>query len=220
MRKLIRLMTAVIVLATIPFAVVTLEKRISPRQIASSDSAMEYQRADNDLSESSPEEFKKAFKYQILKNISQELTSEGPSLSVGIFLIRNEAGQKIFACEKFKTIDFIYSADGMASSGEIPQMIVRGPCLVNSDHTRIEGLPVPLQKINLSPLSTTEFSSTIPGTEHSVKTYIRNVEGAWPTEWSWTGMKLYGDQGEVLSITGYEIISVQGEPVKLTNPKN
>ncbi|MBV2168136.1 MAG: hypothetical protein KUL82_05450, partial [Bdellovibrio sp.] len=72
LQKMSRMMSLILLLAALPFAVTVLEKKLNPqRQVASDqETAPTALDADHDLSEASPEEFKKAFKYQLLKEAS------------------------------------------------------------------------------------------------------------------------------------------------------
>lgn len=200
----------------LPLSIYLIEKKMfGSRFIASTEDRTEPQgTAENDLSEIAPADFQKAFKYQVLKSVFIEKSSAGSGISIGNFIIRDKDRNKIFACDKYKTIDFIFAAEGMAFSGEIPKMLVRGRCLVNSDQTHIEALPIPFAQILKSPLTQDSFSNETPGSNEVVSIYFKNVTDFWPTEWTWIGLTLHSeDSNETLNITGYEIISVLGNPV-------
>lgn len=216
LQKMSRMMSLILLLAALPFAVTILERKLNPQRKVASDqeTATTILAADHDLSEASPEEFKKAFKYQILKEASLVRTNAGPGISLGLFLTKNESGNKVFVCDEYPLIDLIFAAEGVAFSGDIPQMVVRGPCQVSADQRHIEALPIPFSKILASPLSQYEFQSEIPGSREKVQIYFRNAAEFWPLEWTWVGVKLYGKNPEnTLQINGYEVISVIGEPL-------
>lgn len=210
----------ILILVALPVALFFLDKKLSSkRHVATDGSASETAAEDKDLSNASPEEFKKAFKYQVLKDASAVETSAGPGVRLGLFLMKNQSGSKVFVCDEYPTVDLIFSAEGVAFSGEIPQMVVRAPCLVSSDQEHIEALPVPFSQIVKSPLSQYEFTVDFPGSREQGKIFFRHVVEFWPTEWTWTGVKFYGKNPEdVLSINGYEVISVLGEPLVIKAP--
>lgn len=210
---------SLVILVAAPFAFFALEKKLTQgRGIASTEnvSPERINTEDKDLSEASAEEFQKAFKYQLLKD-ARVIESEGKSaVQVGLFLIKNSAGNKVFVCEEFPTVDLIFAAEGVAFSGEIPHMILRGPCLVGPDQSHMELFPIPWQKILSRPLQQFQFSSSLPNSREELKIYFRNVVEFWPQDWVLVGIKLYGRNPEkTLAVSGYEIISILGEPLSL-----
>lgn len=208
----------------VPVTVYFLNEELPKRFIASdnrNDSPTSTDGLDHDLSEASPEAFKKAYKYQILKNASLIETSIGPGLQLGLFFMKSSEGNKVFVCEEYPTIDLIFSAEGVAYSGEVPQMIVRGPCQPDTDQLHISALPIPFSQILKSSLTTTEFRFDLPNSSEKISIFFKNVVDFWPTEWVWSGVRLYRkDAQNILSIDGYEIISISGQPVILSAPPN
>ncbi|KYG66945.1 hypothetical protein AZI86_07940 [Bdellovibrio bacteriovorus] len=214
-KKYVRTFLVILALALLPIGLFILDKKLGEKRgVANDTSSSESTHSEYDLSDSSPEEFKKAFKYQMLKNASLDQTSAGPGITLGLFLVKDEDGKTVNVCEKYPTIDFVFKAEGVAFSGAIPTLIVRGPCLVASDQRTLESLPIPFSKILRSPLTQIEFAGEIPGRSEKSKIFVKNVVEFWPTDWNWVGVTLYGDVEEPsLNINGYEIISVLGQPV-------
>lgn len=206
-----------LIVTVVPLALFVIDHQFARRTPASENNGDSLTSTnDHDLSEATPEEFKKAFKYQILKEAKLQMSSEGPGLQLGSFLLKNSEGNKVFVCEEYPTMDLIFAADGVAHSGEIPHMIVRGPCLTDADQRHIEALSIPLEKILKGALTQKEFTFDLPDSREKIHIYFRYVVESWPTEWSWVGVKLYGKKpDETLQINGYEIISVLGEPLVL-----
>lgn len=215
-----RIVTVLLFLVVLPLAIYVVNHHFFPdRNIASTNESVDSvgPKYDYDLSEASPEEFIKAFKYQVLKNAVSVETTVGPGLRLGSFLMKNSEGNKIFVCEEFPTIDLIFAAEGIAHSGEVPQMVVRGPCLSSTDQKYIEAFPIPFKKILTAPPGQAEFKFTLPDSREQIAIYFKNVVDSWPTDWNWVGVKLYGKKpGQMLEINGYEVISVKGQPVTLT----
>ncbi len=208
----------------VPVAVYFINEELPKRFVASDYKSGKHsspEGLDHDLSEASPEAFIKAYKYQVLKNASIKETKLGPGLQLGLFFLKNEEGNRVFVCDEYPTIDLIFSADGMAYSGELPQMIVRGPCQTDEDQLHISALPIPFTEILKSPISTNEFKFDLPDSREKVGIYFKNVVDYWPTDWVWSGVKLYRkDAQNILSIDGYEIISVTGKPFLMSAPTN
>lgn len=214
-----KIVTVLLFLVVLPLTIYFINHHFFPdRNIASTNEAIESigEKYDYDLSEASPEEFSKAFKYQVLKNAVSIDTTMGPGLRLGSFLLKNSEGSKVFVCEEYPTIDLIFAAEGMAHSGEIPHMIVRGPCLSSTDQKHIEALPIPFKKIYASRPGQTEYKFTLPDSREQIAIYFKNVVDTWPQEWTWVGVKLYGKSPhQILEINGYEVISVKGQPLTL-----
>lgn len=217
--KKFRVILALLLFAVLPYSAHLLNKKYSPTSRGpASDSALTeaIAAASFDLSETSPEDFKKAFKYQILKDVSVKTMDQSQQLYLGLFLIKNEKGEPVFVCDQYPTLDLIFAADGVAISGEIPHMIVRSPCLVAHDQKHIESYPIPLQRIYQSPLSH-EFVIESVNSQESGRIYFRGVVERWPQDWNLVGIKLYGkNPTNVLEINGYEVISVLGEPLTIS----
>ncbi|WP_374077031.1 hypothetical protein [Bdellovibrio bacteriovorus] len=223
LQKTSRMMSLIILLAALPFGLMFLDKKMSSKRDVANDGSIGSSSAseDKDLSEASPEEFKKAFKYQVLKDASLVETSAGPGVRLGLFLMKNESGNKVFVCDQYPTVDLIFAAEGVAFSGEIPQMVVRSPCVVSADQAHIEALPIPFSQIVQSPLQQYEFKTSLPNSREQGSVFFRNVVEFWPTEWTWIGVKFYGKNPEdTLQINGYEVISVLGEPLIIKAPVN
>lgn len=208
----------------LPVAVYFLNEELPKRFIASDNESGQYtspEGLDHDLSEASPEAFMKAYKYQVLKNASLKETPLGPGLQLGLFFMKNSEGNRVFVCDEYTTIDLIFTADGMAYSGELPQMIVRGPCQTDSDQLHISALPIPFKELFTASIEKNEFKFDLPESRESVSIFFKNVVGYWPTDWVWSGVKLYRkDAQNILSIDGYEIISVTGKPLVISAPIN
>lgn len=217
-KRKLRLIITLFILVALPAVLLFLDKKIGERRfIANDEAGSQGARPEYDLSDSTPQEFKKAFKYQMLKSAELVHTSAGPGITLGLFLMRDLEGRTVDVCEKYKTVDLVFKAEGVAYSGEIPTLIVRGPCLVASDQRTLEALPIPFKIIRGSPVSIHEFEGEIPGYTQRTKIYVRNVVGFWPADWNWVGVTLYADPREdALQINGYEIISVLGRPLVIS----
>lgn len=218
-RQAIRLMMMVLALVALPFGLKKLEQKFNARMIASHEETNTRAPASADrfdLSLLDQAEFKKAFKYQMLGESLVIATPDAQGVRLGHFIMPDRDGKAVFACEKFGFIELIYSAEGIAISGEIPKMIVRGPCYESDDQKTIDALMIPFKEVLKAPLSQSQFRFPIAGRRENVSVFFTNVVEKWPTLWNLTGIKLYSEKSsETLGITGYEIISVMGEPMTL-----
>lgn len=209
-----RTMTVAILIATLPFFVLILSKKFgSQRNLASE--VLADKSPNNDLSELSAEEFNKAFKYEVLRAAAIEENQNGLGIRLGAFFIKDNENNKVSFCDEYPMMDLLFVADGVAFSGEIPQMVVRGPCTMNEDKTIIQPLVIPFAKILTSPPQQYEALNAYT-TDQGVQIYFKNIVGYWPPEWSWNGVIFHHkDFEKKLEINGYETISVLGAPLIL-----
>lgn len=139
------MITIALGLAALPFVVLVLSQKASQfRKVASSENAESDSSYSMDLSDSSPTEFKKAFKYQMLKSASVTDFSDGKKLILGAFIMRDSAGNKVSVCENYPTIELTFTADGVAISGEPLTHTISASCKVDSDNLHLEGIGIEL----------------------------------------------------------------------------
>lgn len=165
-----------------------------------------------DLSQSTGATFQKAFKYQTLKNALIQKSPQDSTIQIGLFLVQDKDGKAVPMCEKYPTIDYVFSADGVAVSGKLPTMILRVPCVVDFDNKHTASFSIPFLDIFQRPTNPTTIKVSNNVNTEQGSLFIYNELSEWPQDWIWTGLKLYGKDGEILSVNGYEIISVIGEP--------
>lgn len=182
------------------------------RRLASEDNSKYLEMDLYDLSQSTGPTFQKAFKYQTLKNAHLQKNSDSSTIQIGLFLVQDDQGKAVPMCEKYQTIDYIFSADGVAVSGKLPTMILRVPCVVDFDNRHTAAFKIPFSDIFQGPLHPNTIKVSNSVTQEQGSLFIYNELSEWPQDWVWTGLKLYGKDGEILSVNGYEIISVIGEP--------
>jgi hypothetical protein len=194
--------------------------RPASRKIASDNSVGGENSADSsrekDLSKLDAEEFARAFKYSLINPVSVVTESGQMGVQLGNFYIKGTDQQKIFVCSKYNFIELIFQAEGIAVSGEIPRMVVRGPCANAQDLNFIQALPIPYKKILATPVSQNQFRLPIADSNDSVQITFHYVVEQWPTDWNLVGVRLYSDySSEILSLNGYEIIAILGQPFVL-----
>lgn len=187
------------------------------RHIAStSDNLSSGNEDDNDLSGLSTSDFNKAFKYKLIGPAQLVHADDHMGVQLGNFYIKGTDEQKIFVCSKYNQIELIFEAEGLAVSGDIPRMVVRGPCLVSEDFNSLAALMIPYKNIIFSPLSDHEFHEDIADSQEKIAVYFYHTVEQWPLQWNLVGVKLYSDYSrELLSVNGYEIISILGQPLTL-----
>lgn len=168
----------------------------------------------SDLSQLEGSEFLKAFKYALISVGYGLDDGQQFGFRFGNFLLHNDRGAKVFACEEYNTVDLVFQAEGIAVSGEIPTLTVRGACQTANEPRFIEALMVPYREILASSVSQKDF---IGGdSAHPVAVQFQNVVEQWPTSWNLVGVRLSNPEKQTaLSLDGYEIISILGQPLTM-----
>lgn len=191
--------------------------RPSARRVASSthDSTPLNSAQNNDLSELDAVEFSKAFKYHLLGTSRLVKSSLKSGVAFGNFYIRGSEGQKNFVCSKYTNLELTFEAEGVAISGSIPKMVVRGPCLNATDFSTIEPLLVPYRKILASPITQRSFQENLPESSEKIQVDFIGVVEQWPTQWNLVKLQMQSPEGDTLTVNGYEIIAIVGEPITL-----
>lgn len=167
-----------------------------------------------DISELTGSAFLKSAKIAMSRGMQIHRGAEIAGLSVGNFFVKNAAGSKVYACEVYPNIEITLKADGVAYSGNLPTLSVRGPCVSSDDGQTISFLPIPLkglyQKVRNNPFLRVPMGDR--GDSFLVSAlYLYNE---WPAIWNVVDVKLYNDQ-ESIDIDGYEIISLLDQPLTL-----
>ena len=168
-----------------------------------------------DLSEYEGKELLKAAKVSMVEGLQLKKTNDSVGLSWGQFLIKNESGGKVYACEKFPNFEMTLEADGIANSGNIPRIILRGNCLSSDDGRTISAFMIPLrglhEKLRANPVYRVEAGA---GSGESFFLSAQYLFGEWPRYWNVIGLKL-SNETENISLDGYEIISLLDQPLTL-----
>lgn len=167
-----------------------------------------------DLTELEPQEFNKAFKLALVQGLQVHRSKENLGLSWGLFLLKNEAGSKVYACEKYPNMELILKAEGIANSGNIPTLILRGPCRASDDGQKILPWPLPLKDLYKNVRENPLWRVPLEGRQESFVISAQYLYNEWPDFWNVVGLKLYNET-DSLEIDGYEIISILDQPLTL-----
>jgi hypothetical protein len=167
-----------------------------------------------DLSELSGKDFQRAFKVALAQGLQVQKSLQGVGLSLGLFLVQSGNGSKVYACEKYPNIEVTLKAEGVAHSGNIPTLIVRGPCLVSEDGHKIQAFALPLKDLYKNLRENPMWRVPLGNRGDSLLLSAQYLYNEWPTNWNVVQVKLYSDQ-ESLEIDGYEMISLLDQPLTL-----
>ena len=150
--------------------------------------------------------FRKSPVSKMLENAQLQEQGHKVALVFGHFLIKTKRGKKIFACHQYDRVQAVFSADGFASSGEKPTMVVEGYCNVGEDINRIAPLWIPIKQIVQNQPSNGEFLSGEFSSKENAYTKIRfaHMGLQWPERWSLTRVRFYSSLSSDFSGEGGE----------------
>lgn len=138
-------------------------------------------------------------------------------IELGHFVTRDEQGNRQLACEYYDRLRLRFEAEGVASSGERPQMTIEGPCRTGTDITRIEPVWVPVMKI----LSESPSDMDLNFAENEGVTFkFQNMMGEWPHRWQLTSLSVFNDaaSGRSLTMSNVELRQATPKPLVLAWP--
>ncbi len=109
---------------------------------------------------------------KILKN------EEVIGIELGHFVVRGDDNERQFACGYYSHVTLVFYADGMASNGHVPEMIVQNDCAVSGNVNRLEPIWIPTKRIFSERPGDADFQFTDFATVS-----MRNIGEEWPTTW-------------------------------------
>ncbi len=138
-------------------------------------------------------------------------------IELGHFVTRDEQGNKLLACDYFDRMRLTFEAEGMASSGERPAMIVEGPCRTANDITRIEPIWIPVTKIVSEKAADMDLSFP---EEEGVTFKFQDMTGEWPRRWHLTNVRVFNDteSNRSVELSNDTLRSIRSRPVVLAWP--
>lgn len=189
---------------------------LQKRHIASFDGSITTSNGNSyyDLSELTGSAFLKSAKIAMAQGLQVQRGAATAGLTVGNFLVKNSAGSKVYACEVFPELEITLQADGVAYSGNIPTIIVRGPCVSSDDGQLISVLPIPLKGLYQNVRNNPLWKAPLGDRGDSFLVSAQFLYNEWPASWNVIGVKLSNDQ-ESIAMDGYEIISLLDQPLTL-----
>jgi hypothetical protein len=133
-------------------------------------------------------------------------------VELGHFVIRDQDGNKIFACQKYKRIELVFEGDGSAVAGQLPSMEVEGDCQISTDINKIAALWIPVKRILGESVGDGEFDFR---EGRPVKVRFSNVSDSWPKLWRLQAVRLFSseDRSEFVEISPPELRQVSADPI-------
>ncbi len=130
-------------------------------------------------------------------------TQKNVGIEFGQFIIRSNDGQRQLACDFYDRVRVKLQADGMAVSGERPEIEINAPCATSTDLARTEPIWIPTEEIMSG--NAADGEATFASVERSSFRF-RNMSHHWPRRWAVTEVTLYRE-----SEPGHEVHVDQGD---------
>lgn len=167
-----------------------------------------------DLSYLDDSALKSASVSQLLKNATVVKNERSLGVSLGHFVSKTPSGERQFLCDIYDHIELSFEADGMASNGERPKLVVQAPCVPGENLNAIKQIEVPYLDIKQMPTSDGEFSF---GGYHDYLFKVSSVGGQWPDQWTLTEVKLTNkiDPALQIQIDRRQVYNTLSKPVVL-----
>lgn len=119
---------------------------------------------------------------QVVKN------KDAVGIEFGQFIIRSDEGQRQLACDFYDRVRVRFEADGIASSGEKPEMEVTAPCATATDLARTEPIWIPANEIVAG--RAVDGEATFASVAQTSFKFSHMMD-IWPKKWAVTEVTLY-----------------------------
>lgn len=134
--------------------------------------------------------FKARSKQRLIEEIKFSRSNGGLGFQFGNFAFKNKSGARQLACDSFDRIEFKLVAQGVATSGEHPTIIVDGICKYEGEDVNLMApIWLPIEKILKSPTHISELTEN-----NDTRIKFENVWGGWPNKWSLVSIRLYSEE--------------------------
>jgi hypothetical protein len=167
-----------------------------------------------DLTELSEKEFYKAYKGALIQGLQVKKAGASVGLAWGQFLDKNDSGGKVYACEKYPYVEMVLQAEGVAYSGNVPTLVIRGPCVSSDDGQSILPFMIPMPGLFKNLKENNVYRLPMPGSSESFILSAQYLYSEWPRYWNVVSFKLANDSTHLM-MDGYEIISLLDRPLTL-----
>ncbi|MDX9730253.1 MAG: hypothetical protein RBT63_00645 [Bdellovibrionales bacterium] len=152
--------------------------------------------------------------------------SHGVGIEFGQFIIRSEDGQRQLACDFYDRVLVRLEADGMAASGQKPQMEINAPCSTSNDLALTEPIWIPTLEILAGNAIDGEatFGGGEASREHGILAYtsfrFKHMMNQWPRRWAVTEVTLYRESspGHEVHVDQSDMRDFKRKPLIVTWP--
>jgi len=125
---------------------------------------------------------------QLLKSADTFSLNGSTGVRLGHFEVRGSNGLPVSACQVYSHVEMTFVADDMSVGGELPRMVVEGPCARSNDGETLSPLTIQFERIYREPV-----------TNHTIQTFddpdvtatFVGVSDSWPHKWVLNRVRLY-----------------------------
>lgn len=115
-------------------------------------------------------------------------------------------------CSKYPTIQLVFAAEGMAVSGEPPQLIVEYICTTNASAERIQTLIIDTKAIADVNPQAEEYPIT------DAYAFGNHMEDFWPAEFYLSSVRLVDETDLIIEATASDFRRIRGDVLRLQFP--
>ncbi|MFP5518805.1 MAG: hypothetical protein ACLGGX_02800 [Bdellovibrionia bacterium] len=163
-----------------------------------------------DFSHLSGESLVKAAKTRLISALRIEKNDELQALSLGHFVFEDAGGIRRYACEHYEKVQLIFEADGVASSGQSPEMIIEGRCNFSpNDIGYIQPLVIPVARITGDMPTDGEYK--FEDYENQLIQF-KHMADQWPSLWVLKKVSLSKGVDELI-VPAEEVGQLVGRPI-------
>lgn len=150
-----------------------------------------------------------AARARILSGLKIQTRSTDYAISFGHFLFKASDESIKKACEEFESIEMIWFAEGMASSGAPITLRLKAPCVQDGDISRTAYIHIPFSKIMTGQAQDGEFQFA----EYPNESWeFSGLSGEWPDTWVLKEMAFSSSRARI-DIDAQAVVEVLGQPL-------
>lgn len=144
-------------------------------------------------------------------------TQKNVGIEFGQFIIRSNDGQRQLACDFYDRVRVKLQADGMAVSGERPEIEINAPCATSTDLALTEPIWIPTEEIMSG--NAADGEAKFASLERSSFRF-RNMSHHWPRRWAVTEVTLYreSEPGQEVHVDQSDMKDFNQKPLIVTWP--
>lgn len=151
-----------------------------------------------------------------LISMSEILRKDGMiGIQLGHPLLKQDGGYRNFACPAgarpafFDRVELTFIGDGVAQSGEPPQLIVESGCQASEKIEKLEPVWLPMHEIMISEARDKDLQ--LYG-DRPVIIQLKQIPGEWPESWHLAKVRFYpeGRPEEALEFVGQQLREARG----------
>lgn len=158
-------------------------------------------------------------------------TQKNIGIEFGQFIIRSTDGQRQLACDFYDRVRVRLQADGIAVSGERPEIEINAPCATSTDLALTEPIWIPTEEIMSGEAVDGEakFNSNDESVSQSIRATLeqtsfrfKNMTHHWPRRWAVTEVTLYreSEPGKEVHVDQSDMKDFNKKPLVLTWPES